>query len=255
MNRYDLSAKSAIITGGAGGFGGAIARRFTDDGARVALWDRSAEGLAEAARDMGTSSHRPTLRVVDVTDAESIDRALAEDVRAFGRIDVLVNSAGILGETAAIWESDPARFRHVIDVNLVGAYLCLRAVVARMRAQSPSPARGHVINVSSIQGKEGMPRSAAYSASKAALIALTKTAAKELAGDAVYVNAIAPAAVETAMAREIDDARRAEILARIPMGRFAELDEVARMTAWLASPDCAFTTGAVFDLSGGRATW
>ena len=194
-------------------------------------------------------------RVVDVTDERSVAQAISDDVAAFGRIDALVNNAGILGEVAPLWETTPDDFRRVIDVNLIGAYLCLRAVLDVMRRQEARPLRGHVVNVASIQGKEGMPRAAAYSASKAGLISLTKTAGKETATLGIVVNCITPAAAETPMARQIDAARRAEILERIPTGRFVEVDEIARMVAYLCSDDCSFSTGAVFDLSGGRATY
>jgi len=195
------------------------------------------------------------VRVVEVTDEHSVADALAADVHAFERIDAFVNNAGILGEVLPLWQTSPDNFRRVIEVNLVGAYLCLRAILDVMRAQSPRPLRGHVVNVASIQGKEGMPRAAAYSASKAALIALTKTAGKEVAELSIAVNCITPAAAETAMAKELSPERRAEILSRIPMGRFVLTAEIARMVAFLCSDDCSFTTGAVFDISGGRATY
>jgi len=168
---------------------------------------------------------------------------------------VLINNAGILGAVTPLWQSDPADLRRVIEVNLIGAMLCTRAVLAVMRAQEKRPHRGHIVNVSSIQAKEGMSLSAAYSASKAGLVALTKSAAKDVAGDGIFVNCITPAAAETAMAKEITAERRADIMRRIPLGRFVELDEIARMVAWLVSDECSFSTGAPFDLSGGRATF
>lgn len=246
-NTYDLSGRHAVITGGAGGIGLAIAGLFMASGATVELWDSSAEALAAASRAFPLAE----TRLVDVTSEPSIEAAL-EPPR---RVDVLVNGAGILGEVAPIWESKPEVFRRVLEVNLVGAYLTTRSIVRRMREQEAQPHRGHVINIASIQGKEGMALAGAYSASKAGLIALTKSVAKETAQNAIQVVCIAPAAADTAMAREITPQRRADILGRIPMGRFVELDEIARMAAFLASDDCSFSTGAVFDLSGGRATY
>jgi 2-dehydro-3-deoxy-L-rhamnonate dehydrogenase (NAD+) len=254
MNRYDLAGRTVIVTGGAGGIGRAIARMALANGARVSLWDRASDALADAARELAAGG-RVALRIVDVTDERSIASAVADDVAAFGRLDALVNNAGILGEVAPLWETKPDDFRQVIEVNLVGAYLCLRALIDVMRKQEARPLRGHVVNVSSIQGKEGMARAAAYSASKAGLISLTKTAGKETAALGIVVNCITPAAAETPMARQIDPARCIEILARIPVGRFVDVDEVARMVGYLCSDDCSFSTAAVFDLSGGRATY
>jgi 3-oxoacyl-[acyl-carrier protein] reductase len=257
MNEYDLAGRTAIITGGAGGFGVAIAERLAASGAAVCLWDVVDPDLTQAERAVGVSPLRVTSRTVDVTDVEAIERAVAAERTASssGRIDILVNNAGILGETKPVWDTDPADVRKVFDVNVIGAFLCLRAITRVMRQQEPRPHRGHVVNVASIQGKEGMPYSAAYSTSKAALIGLTKSVAKELAREQVYVNCITPAAAETAMAKLISAERKADILGRIPMGRLVQVDEVARMVAWLASADCSFSTGAVFDLSGGRATY
>ena len=180
---------------------------------------------------------------------------LAADVAAFGRIDAFVNNAGILGEVLPLWETAPANFRRVLDVNLFGAYLCLRAVLNVMRRQDPLPLRGHVVNVASVQGKEGLPFAAAYAASKAGLISLTKTAGKEAGPLGIMVNCVTPAAAETAMAKQLTPERRADILQRIPLGRFADVAEIARMVVFLCSDDCSFSTGAVFDLSGGRSTY
>jgi len=251
VNRYDLGGKTAIVTGGAGGIGRAIARTMLASGARVSLWDIAAAGLEDAVGELGGA----VARIVDITDESAVAGAVAAERAEFGRIDALVNNAGILGAVTPIWETDPADLRRVIAVNLIGAMLCTRAVLAVMRAQEAQPHRGHIVNVSSIQAKEGMSLSAAYSASKAGLVALTKSAAKDVAGDGIFVNCITPAAAETAMAREITAERRADIMRRIPLGRFVELDEIARMVAWLVSDECSFSTGATFDLSGGRATF
>jgi NAD(P)-dependent dehydrogenase (short-subunit alcohol dehydrogenase family) len=254
MNHYDLAGRAMIVTGGGGGIGCAIARVALDCGATVSLWDRAADALQRAAAELA-SDDRIVLRVLDVTDEVSITAALAQDLARFGRIDAFVNNAGILGEVLPIWETTAADFRRVIDVNLVGAYLCLRAVLDVMRKQEPRPLRGHVVNVASIQGKEGMPLASAYSASKAGLIGLTKSAGKEAGPLGIMVNCITPAAAETAMAKQLSDERRADILRRIPVGRFVEVDEIARMVVFLCSADCSFSTGAIFDLSGGRATY
>lgn len=246
-NRYDLASKRAIVTGGAGGIGRAIARRMIASGAQVELWDVSEAALQAACRDLPDAvPHR-----VNITREEEIEAVLAPS----RRIDILVNNAGILGEVRPIVETDPAIFRRVLEVNLVGAYLMARAVARRMLAQTPAPLRGHIVNVASVQGKEGMAQAGAYAASKAGMIALTKTLAKETAREGIVVTCLTPAAAETAMAKEIDAARRADIVGRIPMGRFVEVEEIAAMICFLASDDNSFATGGIFDLSGGRSSY
>jgi NAD(P)-dependent dehydrogenase (short-subunit alcohol dehydrogenase family) len=256
---YDLSGRIALVTGGAGGLGRGIARALLDAGASVELWDSNAAALAEAATELGS---RVSTLTLDITDAEAVDQAAVDVFLARGRVDILINNAGVLGEVKPIWETAPENFQRVLQVNLFGAYLVTRAVIGRMRLQAqrpsrvtPHPLRGHVVNIASIQGKEGMASAVSYSASKAGLIALTKSVAKETSRDGIIVTAITPAAAETAMAREISAERRADILGRIPMGRFVEVEEVARMVLWLSSDECSFSTGGIFDLSGGRATY
>lgn len=253
---YDLSGRKAIVTGGAGGLGRGIAKALRSAGATVELWDVDSNRLDQAAEELGMGGRR-----VDITDAPAVAAAASAAFAAHERIDVLVNNAGILGEVRPIWETDPGNFEAVLRVNLFGTYLVCRTLLGRMRMQSPRtgigghPLRGHVVNIASIQGKEGMPQAAAYSAAKAGVIALTKSVAKETARDGIVVTAITPAAAETAMAQEISAERRADILSRIPMGRFVEVEEVARLVLWLSSDECSFSTGGVFDLSGGRATY
>jgi NAD(P)-dependent dehydrogenase (short-subunit alcohol dehydrogenase family) len=254
MNRYDLTGRSVLITGGAGGIGLAIARTALASGARVSLWDHADVALQDAAKALA-ERERVALRRVDVTDQGKVEAALAADVAAYGRIDAFVNNAGILGEVLPLWETTPANFRRVLDVNLVGAYLCMRAALDVMRRQEARPLRGHVVNVASVQGKEGLALAGAYGASKAGLISLTKSAGKEAGPLGIMVNCVTPAAAETAMAKELTPQRRADILQRIPLGRFVEVDEIARMVVFLCSDDCSFSTGAVFDLSGGRSTY
>ncbi|TCR62248.1 SDR family NAD(P)-dependent oxidoreductase [Bosea sp. BK604] len=257
--RYNLRGRRAIVTGGAGGLGRGIAQALIDAGATVELWDANEAALALAAADLGPAA---SARHLDITDAAAVEIGAEAAFQSGGRIDILINNAGVLGEVKPVWETSPENFQRVLQVNLFGAYLVTRAVVGRMRAQAPRESavpqhalRGHVVNIASIQGKEGMALAAAYSASKAGLLALTKSVAKETAKDGIIVTAITPAAAETAMAKEITAERRADILARIPMGRFVEIEEVARMVLWLSSDECSFSTGGVFDLSGGRATY
>jgi NAD(P)-dependent dehydrogenase (short-subunit alcohol dehydrogenase family) len=256
--RHDLSGRHAIVTGGAGGLGCGIAQALIAAGASVELWDQDADGLAQAVAELG---RRASQRQLDIRDVNAVEAAADAAIAAHGRIDILINNAGVLGEVKPIWETTPENFQRVLQVNLFGAYLVTRAVVGRMLRQEPrrSPdghdLRGHVVNIASIQGKEGMAQAAAYSASKAGLIALTKSVAKETAKQGIIVTAVTPAAAETAMAREISAERRADIMSRIPMGRFVEVPEVARMVLWLSSDDCSFSTGGIFDLSGGRATY
>ena len=244
-------ARNVIVTGGARGIGLAIADRLAAAGDRVALWDRDGAAAEAAARSLGAAH---LAFVCDITDERAVAAAAQATWSAFGRVDGLVNNAGVLGPVAPLWEHEAADFRRVVDVNLVGAFLVSKACVKRMRAQD-GPDRGRIVNISSIQAKEGLPMAAAYAASKAGLLALTKTLGKELAREGILVNAITPAAAETDMAREITVERRAELVARIPMGRFVTVDEIAAMTDWLLSPECGFTTGAIFDISGGRATY
>jgi 3-oxoacyl-[acyl-carrier protein] reductase len=241
--------RAAIVTGGAAGIGLAIARRLAAEGGTVAVWDKA--GAAEAARSLG-EGHIGF--AVDVSEEAGVAQATDATWHALGSVDLLVNNAGILGPVAPLWEQAPSEFRRVVDVNLIGTYLVCRSVVPRLRQKS-GPNRGRIVNISSIQAKEGLTMSSAYAASKAGIIALTKTLGKELAREGILVNCITPAAAATAMMEQIDEHRRADILARIPMRRFVEPDEIAAMTAWLGSDECSFSTGAVFDLSGGRATY
>ncbi len=248
MNAYDLAGKYAIVTGGAGGIGLAVGRMLRDCGAAVSLWDVSAT-VHEV------TGLRMQGRQVDVTDAAQVAAAAKADAGLFGRVDVLVNNAGVLGEIKPLWETGVDELRRVLDINLLGAMLCSRAILPLMRAQAATPQRGHIVNVSSANGKEGKAGSAAYSASKAGLIGLTKAMAKEVAGDAILVNCITPGAVRTAFSNDVPAERLAQTVARTPLGRLLELEEIARMVAWLSSDDCSFSTGAAFDLSGGRSTY
>ncbi len=256
--RYDLSGRHAVVTGGAGGLGRGIAHALIEAGASVTLWDQDADSLSQAVSELG---RRASQRQLDIRDVNAVEAAADAAVSSRGRIDILINNAGVLGEVKPIWEMTPDNFQRVLQVNLFGAYLVTRAIVGRMLRQEPRrapdghPLRGHVVNIASIQGKEGMAMAAAYSASKAGLIALTKSVAKETAKEGIIVTAVTPAAAETAMAKEISAERRADIMSRIPMGRFVEVAEVARLVLWLSSDDCSFSTGGIFDLSGGRATY
>jgi NAD(P)-dependent dehydrogenase (short-subunit alcohol dehydrogenase family) len=255
VNQYDLTKRNAIITGGAGGIGCSVARHMLEAGANVELWDISSESLSRAVVGLGAPKDRLSIRVLDITQEQDVAAAALECLRERERIDILVNNAGILGEVKPVWETDPEDFRRVLNVNLVGPYLMTRAIVGLMRKQKPRPHRGHIVNVSSIQGKEGMAMSAAYGASKAGVISLTKSTAKETATEDIIVTCITPSAAETAMATELSQQRRADILNRIPMGRFVNVDEVARLVLWLCTDDCSFSTGGIFDISGGRATY
>jgi 3-oxoacyl-[acyl-carrier protein] reductase len=251
MNRLDLKGRVAVITGAAQGIGLAVARRMLDSEAKVVLWDADAVLLGRTAAELQAQGLAVGASVVDVSDEAAVHKATADAVKAHGRIDILVNNAGITGGNAPTWELSPEVWRRVMEINLVGPYLTCRSVVPVMRAQG----YGRIVNVASVAGKEGNPNASHYSASKAGLIALTKSLAKELATQGVLVNAVTPAAAKTAIFDSMTQQHIDFMLSKIPMGRFLHVDEAAAMIAWLATEDCAFSTGAVFDLSGGRATY
>ena len=250
MNQLDLKGRVAIVTGGARGIGRAAARRALQSGALVSLWDVDRDTAAEALAEL--SALGPvTAELVELSDAGSVEAATAATVARHGRIDILVNNAGITGGNGLTWELDPAVWRRVIDVNLTGCFLTCRSVVPHMLTHG----YGRIVNVASIAGKEGNPTASHYSASKAGLIGFTKSLAKELAAKGILVNCITPAAARTEIFRQMAQEHIDYMLARIPMGRFVEVDEIAALICWLASEECSFSTGAVFDLSGGRATY
>ena len=247
-NQIDLEGRCAVVTGGAQGFGKAIAERFVASGARVALWDRDL-ALAEAtAKALGPAA---IAIGCDVAEPAEVAKACEATVKALGRIDILINNAGIAGANAKTWETDVEEWRKVMRVNLDGPFICSRAVVPGMIAQN----YGRIVNIASIAGKEGNPNAAHYSASKAGVIALTKSLGKELAGYDIAVNAVTPAAAKTAIFDQITQEHIDFMLSKIPRNRFVMVDEVAALVAWIASQDNSFTTGAVFDISGGRATY
>ena len=250
MNQIDLQGRVAVITGGAQGIGHATARRMLASGASVLLWDIDATRLAEAVSELSVLGP-VSGAVVELTDEAGVAAAASAAVAQHGRIDILVNNAGITGGNGPTWTLDPTVWRRVLEVNLVAPFLTCRALLPQMIAHG----YGRIVNIASVAGKEGNPNASHYSASKAGLIALTKSLGKELATQGVLVNAVAPAAARTAIFDQMAPEHIAFMLGKIPMGRLVTVDEVAAMVAWLASQDCSFSTGAVFDLSGGRATY
>jgi len=250
MNQIDLKDRFAVVTGGAQGIGLAVATRLLASGAAVSLWDRDAETLLEAAQALGKHG-RVSSASVDVSDAGSVAAAAEATAREFGRIDILVSNAGIAGPNHKVWEYPVEAWKQVVDIDLSGVFYCCRSVVPFMLQQN----YGRIVNVASIAGKEGNPNASAYSAAKAGVIALTKSLGKETADKNISVNCITPAAAKTRIFDQITQQHIDYMLSKIPRGRFLLVDEVAAMVAWLVSEENSFTTGAVFDLSGGRATY
>jgi NAD(P)-dependent dehydrogenase (short-subunit alcohol dehydrogenase family) len=246
-NKIDLAGRFAVVTGGAQGFGRAITERFLDSGAAVAIWDRDT-ALAERTVAELAGRGRVIAVAADVTDFGNIEQARDATIKAFGRIDILVNNAGLGGATHPTWEYPLDNWRQVMAVNVDGPFHCCRAIVPLMMAQN----YGRIVNIASIAGKEGNPNASAYSASKAAVIGFTKSLGKELAG---YDNAVTPAAARTAILEQVSEEFVQYMLSKIPRGRLLLVDELAALVAFCASQDCSFTTGAVFDISGGRATY
>ena len=234
MNQLDFKGRTAVVTGGLIGIGAAIAKRLEASGAKVRVWDVGAK-----------------TDPVDVTDQAAIESATAKAIADFGRIDVLVNNAGIAGMTSPVVDYPVAEWKRVIDVDLNGPFLCCRAVVPHM----VKAGYGRIVNIASIAGKEGNPNAAAYAAAKGGLIAFTKALAKEIAQTGVLVNSVTPAAAQTAILDQVTPEFAKFMLSKIPMGRFVKVEEIAALVCWLASEDCSFSTGAVFDISGGRATY
>ncbi|WP_431274062.1 SDR family NAD(P)-dependent oxidoreductase [Variovorax ureilyticus] len=248
MNQLDFSGRHAVITGGATGLGYGIAQRLLASGGSVTIWDRDGEAATKAAWSLGAKAFALT---VDVTQQPSVAKAVAATLAQAGRIDALVNSAGITGPNTRLWDYPVDAWRQVMDVNLNGPFICCREVVGQMRSQG----YGRIVNIASVAGKDGNPNASAYSASKAGLIALTKSLGKELADTGVRVNCVTPAAVKTAIFDQMTPDHIAFMLSKIPMGRFGKIEEIAAMVAWLCTEECSFSTGAVFDLSGGRSTY
>ena len=250
MNQIDLSGRRAVVTGGAQGIGLSIVKRFLASGAKVSLWDQDASLLEQTCSELESKGSVHAV-IVELTDADAVAEASLDTVNALGEIDILVNNAGIAGPTEPSWEYALEDWRRVIDVDLNAVYYCCRAVVPRMRDQD----YGRIVNVASIAGKEGNPNAAAYSAAKAGVIALTKSIAKETAEKNISVNCITPAAARTRIFDQISQQHIDYMLSKIPRGRFVQVEEIAAMVTWLVSEENSFTTGGVFDLSGGRATY
>ncbi len=248
MNQLDLKGRNAVVTGGAAGIGFAIASRLALSGAKLALWDRDGAALAAAAGTLGGGTVTVQL---DVSDEAQVKAALADTSKALGKVDALVCSAGITGPNTTVAEYPLADWKQVLDINLTGVFLCNKVLVPHMAANG----YGRIVNIASIAGKEGNPNASAYSASKAGVISLTKSLGKETAKTGIRVNCVTPAAVKTGMFSQMTQAHIDFMLSKIPMGRFGEVDEIAALVAWLCTEECSFSTGAVFDLSGGRAVY
>jgi NAD(P)-dependent dehydrogenase (short-subunit alcohol dehydrogenase family) len=250
VNKYDLTGRRAVVTGAAQGFGRAIVERFLASGARVALWDMDAEETAKTAQALGVSDRLFTW-MVDVADMQQVDAATAATVKAFGGIDILVANAGIAGPNHKTWEYPPDEWQRVIEIDLMSVFYCCRAVIPVMLEHQ----YGRIVTISSVAGKEGNANASAYSTAKAGVIALTKSLGKELANLNIAVNCITPAAAKTRIFEQMSQSHLDWMLSKIPRGRFLNIDELASLTAWLASEENSFATGAVFDISGGRSTY
>lgn len=248
MNQIDLEGRVAVVTGGAQGLGLAIAKRLVASGARVSLWDQNSDLLAAAVTKLGIGA---TAAVVDVTDYEAVESATKSVEEGLGKLDILVHSAGIAGKNAPLEEYELSEWRRVIDIDLNGAFYVNRAVLPGMKARN----YGRIVNIASIAAKEGNPNAAAYAAAKAGVVAMTKAVGKECAKYDIAINAITPATAKTRILDELKPEFIDYMLARIPRGRFLEVEEAANMVAWLVSRENSFTTASVFDLSGGRATY
>ena len=233
MNQFDFAGRTAVVTGGAQGIGAAIAKRLQASGASVTIWDLDGKPR------------------VDVADQASIESAVKRTLAELGKIDVLINNAGIAGPSKPVVDYPVEDWKRVIDIDLNGPFLCCRAVVPHM----VKAGYGRIVNIASVAGKEGNPNAAAYAAAKGGLIAFTKALGKELAQSGVLVNCVTPAAAQTAMLDQVTPQFVEYMRSKIPMGRFVRVDEIAAMVSWLASEDCSFSTGGVFDISGGRATY
>jgi len=250
MNQIDLKNRKAVITGGAQGIGLAIAERLLESGASVSIWDRDESSLMETS---DTLSSKGTVKpfVIDVTDLESVRNAAEKTEELFGTIEIMVCNAGIAGPSAKIWEYPPKEWQQVIDIDLTGVFNCLHVVSPMMIDHN----YGRIVNVASVAGKDGNPNAAPYSAAKAGVIALTKSLGKELAGHDIAVNCITPAAARTRIFDQLNEDHIEYMLSKIPRNRFLKVEEAASMVVWLCSEENSFTTGGVFDLSGGRSTY
>lgn len=248
MNQLDFQGRHAVVTGGATGLGYAIAERLVNSGGTVTLWDRDDVAAQQAASRLGA---RASAVQVDVADHASVQQAVKRTLARSPRIEALVNSAGITGPNTRVWDYPPEAWRQVFDVNMHGLFHCCREIAPLMRQQG----YGRIVNIASVAGKDGNPNASAYSASKAAVIAFTKSLGKELADVDVRVNCVTPAAVKTAIFDQMTPEHIQFMLSKIPMGRFGTPQEVAALVGWLCTDECSFSTGAVFDLSGGRSTY
>ena len=260
MNKIDLHDRTAIVTGAARGLGYAIASRLRQSGANIAAWDLPGAGLDDAVASLrehmtvsGSQQDSGEVAGIEADNAEgdSVAEAMEATLQVYPQVDILINNAGISGPNHRLWEYPPDDWRRVVDVNLIGSFLVTRAVVPTMIANG----YGRIVNIASVAGKDGNPNASAYSASKAGLINMTKSLGKELAGTGVLVNCVTPAAVRTPLFDQMSEEHVAYMLSKIPLQRFGEPEEIAALVAWLASEECSFSTGAAFDLSGGRATY
>jgi 3-oxoacyl-[acyl-carrier protein] reductase len=250
MNQIDLRGRRAVITGGGEGFGRAIAERFLRSGAAVSLWDINRELVTQTARELSPLGPVHTA-IADISNRDEVDAAIAATASQWPTIDILIANAGLTGPNAPTWEYPPDEWRRVVDVNLVGTFYCCRVVAPIMLRQN----YGRIVMISSVAGKDGNPNASAYSAAKAGIIALTKSLGKELASANIAVNCVTPAAARTRIFEQMSDTHIQYMLSKIPRARFLEVQELAALVAWLASEENSFSTGAVWDLSGGRSTY